>query len=231
MDVDDFPFGFRRGSRATFFDGYAIVGDVHLGFEEELGSSGYNVWEKTEEILGRILSLGVKKLIMLGDIRKGYTYIKPREAGVLIKFFSVISRSFNEVVITKGNHDGGMEKITSKFENILLEREFSHNGVGFMHGHALPSRKLAEEVDTLCISHLHPFVLMRDSNGISYRSDCFFFMRIKLPKKLYPDSKVKKGIVVPKFNPYIGGSADFEPKGLMRYAKIINRMTVNLEIF
>lgn len=231
MDIDKLPFRFKKGYRATFFEDYAVIGDVHLGFEEEMNSRGYNVWEKTDEILRSILSLKVKKLIMLGDLRANYIAIRPKEGGHLIKFFSKLSDSFDEIIITKGNHDGGLEKIVSRFNNIQLISEFIHKNVGFMHGHALPSMKLIKEADILCISHLHPFVLIRDSNGVYYRKDCFFFLRISLPKKTYPASKISDCIIVPKFNPYIGGSEEFEPKGILKYAKIESKMTTDLEIF
>ncbi len=230
MDIDTLPFSFKRGFRAVFFGEYAVIGDIHLGFEEEINSRGYNVWEKTDEISQNILSLKTKKLILLGDIRKEYTYIKPNEGGVLIKFFSRLSDHFDEIVITKGNHDGGIEKITSRFSNITLKSEFLCNGVGFMHGHALPSKELSVKSNIICISHLHPFVLMRDSNGVSYKKDCFFFFNLSLPEKSYPNSKLTKGIVIPTFNQYIGGSADFESRGLMRYATLEARMTIDLEI-
>jgi hypothetical protein len=230
MDIDDFPFNFKKGSRAVFTGDFAVAGDVHLGFEEEINLNGYNIWEKTDEITKKLLSLRAKKLILLGDIRKRYTYIMPKEGGVLIKFFSVLANAFEEVIITKGNHDGGLEKITSRFNNVTLESEFVYNGIGFMHGHALPSKKLAESVDTVCISHLHPFVVMRDSNGISYRKDCFFFLDIKLPVKTYHNSRLRSGIVIPKFNQYIGGSAEFESRALMRYSKVRAKMTTDLEI-
>lgn len=87
MDIEDFNIGFKKGSRAIFVGEYAVVGDVHLGFEDDINSSGYNIWEKTDEITDQIIKLGSRKLILLGDIRKEYTEIKPKEGGALIKFF------------------------------------------------------------------------------------------------------------------------------------------------
>lgn len=231
MDIDDFNFKFRKGSRAVFTGGYAVVGDIHLGFEEDLNSNGYNIWEKTDEITDRITALGSKKLILLGDIRKEYTEIRPKEGGALIKFFSRLSNSFDEIILTKGNHDGGIEKITSRFGNIAVKSEFIHEKIGFMHGHALPSIEMSREAEMLCMSHLHPSVTFRDSNWIAYKQDCFFMLKIDLPKKKYAGSGLKKGIILPKFNPYIGSSDDISRRGIMRYAKIEARMTLDLAVF
>ncbi len=230
MDLDDFPFRFKSGSRAIFFDGYSVIGDLHIGFEDEINKNGYNIWDKTEELTNSIISLKTKKLILLGDIRKEYTYIKGKEEGILIKFFSQLSNAFQEIILTKGNHDGGIERITSKFNNIIVKKEFIHKKVGFMHGHSLPSKKFAENANTLCMGHLHPFIFIKDSNGMSYREDCFFFTKISLPEDKFPNSRLKNGIVLPKFNPYIGGSDEFEEKSLMKYLKVEARMTANLLI-
>jgi len=70
MDIEDFNLRFKKGSRAVFTGEYAVVGDIHLGFEENINSNGYNVWEKTDEITDQIIRLGTRKLILLGDIRK-----------------------------------------------------------------------------------------------------------------------------------------------------------------
>jgi Predicted ICC-like phosphoesterases len=115
MDIEDFNVRFRKGSRAVFVGEYAVVGDIHLGFEEDINSNGYNIWEKTDEITDQIIRLGARKLILLGDIRKEYEEIKPKEGGALIKFFSRLADNFDEIILTKGNHDGGIEKITSRF--------------------------------------------------------------------------------------------------------------------
>ena len=94
MDIEDFNVRFRKGSRAVFVGEYAVVGDIHLGFEEDINSNGYNIWEKTDEITDQIIRLGARKLILLGDIRKEYEEIKPKEGGALIKFFFKAGRQF-----------------------------------------------------------------------------------------------------------------------------------------
>jgi putative SbcD/Mre11-related phosphoesterase len=231
MDIEDFNVRFKKGSRAVFVGEYAVVGDVHLGFEEDINSNGYNIWEKTDEITDRIIGLGSKKLILLGDIRKEYTEIKPKEGGALIKFFSRLSDNFDEIILTKGNHDGGIEKITGRFSNISVKNEFIYNNIGFMHGHALPSVQMARETETLCISHIHPSFVFSDSNGVSYKEDCFFMLKIKLPKAKYPGSRLNKAIVLPKFNPYIGSSTEISDRGIMKYAEIDGKMTLGLVIF
>ena len=90
---------------------------------------------------------------------------------------------------------------------------------------------MSRDADTLCISHIHPSFLFSDSNGVSYKEDCFFMLKLRLPKEKYPDSKLKNGIVIPKFNPYIGNSTEVSGRGIMKYAEIDGKMTLDLVVF
>ncbi|MCL5016901.1 MAG: metallophosphoesterase [Candidatus Parvarchaeota archaeon] len=230
MEFEDIPLKFKKGTSAAFFEDYAVIGDIHLGFEKEFSGSGYNLWDKTQEIMDEILRLKTKKLIMLGDLRAGFSQLFPDEGGTLFRFLSGLSEHFDEVVITKGNHDGGLSKLTSRLPNIMLRTEFVHDSVGFMHGHTLPSKELAKTASLICFGHLHPSVILRDSNGAMYRNDCWLLIDFKLPKKLYPESRLKHGLAFPTFNRYIGGTDKITKKGMMKYAKITGRLTLNMMV-
>ncbi len=224
------PFRVKKGLPVGFFEDYAVIGDVHLGFEEEINLDGYNVYSKTEEITQSILEINSKKLIMLGDIRASFGRITQQERGVLTTVLSRISDKFNEVIITKGNHDGGLDMITDKLENVKLVGEFIYGKTGFIHGHALPTTKLASEVSTICFGHLHPSVIVTDSNGVSYRKDCWSIFDVLLPKSKYKESSVKNAIAFPKFNPYIGSTDRTEGIGLIRYLHLRSRLDVDLVV-
>ncbi len=230
VEIDDIPFKITKNLAAGFMGEYAVIGDLHLGFEEELNLNGYNVHSKTGELTRDILSLGPKKLIMLGDIRSGYTEISPREGGVLFTVLAKLSSKFEEVIITKGNHDGGLSKLTSRLENVRLLSEFVYRDIGFLHGHALPSKETASQVKTLCFGHLHPSVTTIDDNGVVYKKDCWSLFDVRLPKVRYKDSKVKYGMAFPKFNKYIGSTDIIRKNGLMKYAKLTLRLSTDLLI-
>ncbi len=230
VEVDDIPFKIRKNLGAGFIDDYAIIGDLHLGFEEELNLKGYNVHSKTEELTKSILALDSDKLIMLGDIRSDYTEISPREGGVLFTVLSRLSYKFKEVIITKGNHDGGLSKLTNRLENVKLLSEFLYKDMGFLHGHALPSKDMASKVKTLCFGHLHPSVTTIDNNGVVYKKDCWSLFDMKLPKARYKESKIKYGVAFPKFNKYIGSTDVIRKNGLMNYAKLTERLSTDLII-
>ncbi len=230
VEIDNIPFKIKKNLGAGLMDEYAIIGDLHLGFEEELNMKGYNVHSKTEELTKEILSLGSKKLIMLGDIRSGYTEISPREGGILFTVLARLSSKFEEIIITKGNHDGGLFKLTNRLENVKLLNEFVYKDLGFLHGHTLPSKDVASKVKTLCFGHLHPSVTTVDNNGVVYKKDCWSLFDIKLPKTRYKESEVRYGIAFPKFNRYIGSTDVIRKNGLMRYAKLTRRLSTDLII-
>ncbi len=228
MEMEDFPFRTRKGVPAAFYGDYAVVGDVHVGFERRFGSEGFNVWDKTQELLDEIISLGSRKLIILGDLRDDYAEIKPDEGGILFRFMSLLSDRFGEIVITKGNHDGGLIKLTHRLRNVSLEREFVSGDVGFMHGHSMPSRHLAESVKTVCFGHLHPSLVVRDANGVPYKNDCWLLMDVALPAGKYGRRRLEHGICFPKFNKYIGSTDSIDDIGLMKYAEVTHRLTTSL---
>ncbi len=228
MELEDFPFKTHKGIPAAFYKDYAIIGDIHIGFERRFGAGGFNVWDKTKEIFDGIVALGSKKLIILGDLRDDYTEIRPDEGGLLFKFLGMLSDRFEEIIITKGNHDGGLIKLTSRLANVRLEREFMLDNVGFMHGHSMPSKKFAENVSTVCFGHLHPSLVVRDSNGVPYKSDCWLLMDVDLPKKTYAVCTLKYGVCFPKFNRYIGSTDRIDDIGLMKYCTVTRRLTTDL---
>jgi putative SbcD/Mre11-related phosphoesterase len=209
------------GEPVAFSSDYAIIGDLHLGFEEEMIKEGFNVYNQNNNILKKIRQIKKEKLILLGDLRAEHGEIGVREAGFLLHAVSQISSAFSHVVITKGNHDGGLEKITGRFKNVSLVKEFIDGGIGFLHGHALPSKALVETCDTMCISHLHPMVKVYDANNVMYKKDCWMLFDFKPSKK----SESIRGIVVPKFNPYIGGTDNIKNAGIMSRASNIMRLT------
>lgn len=228
MDISDIPFVFRKGERYATFGDYGVIGDIHLGFEREMDQQGYNIGRMTDTIVGDILKIKSKRLIILGDIRSNYGPIAEYEGGMLFRFFREVSKGFDEIIITRGNHDAGLDRFTSRFSNVRLEREFLHNDVCFLHGHSMPSKAAATSSRLLAFSHLHPLLFFRDSNGVIYREDCWLFFDLFLPPKDYKSSDIRYGFVFPSFNRFIGGTDEFRKRGIIRYAENMQAMTMNL---
>ncbi len=228
--MDELPFRVKKGLPIGFFDEYTAIGDLHIGFEEEMNSSGYNIQSKTEELTRKVLDINSRKLILLGDIRYNFTRIAPSEGGVLMRVLSALSSKFTEIVITKGNHDGGLSTITNRIDGIKLVNEFVYGDVGFMHGHAMPTKEMVKRVRTICFGHLHPSVTMVDKNGVLYKEDCWSVFDVHFPRSKYKNQRVDSAVAFPKFNPYIGSTDKTNGIGFVKYLKLRRRLGVDLII-
>lgn len=230
MDIEELPFTVKKNVVAGFIEDYAVIADIHLCFEDEINLNGYNIGSKTDEIVEEIISLATSNLILLGDVRSDYTEITPKEGGVIFSALARLSKAFAEVIITKGNHDGGLLKLTSRLPNVKLLKEFIYGDVGFLHGHALPSVDLAKRARTICFGHLHPAIVSKDANGVVYKKDCWALFDIDLPKEQYKGAILTKGVCFPKFNRYIGSTDMIRKSGLMRYARPSGKMSTDMLI-
>jgi len=77
-------------------------------------------------------------------------------------FLSELLKHVPQVVITKGNHDGEIEKLTPP--GVSVVSEFIEQGVGYFHGHRQPSPELLKQELIIC-AHTHPSVMLRDIRG------------------------------------------------------------------
>ncbi len=209
MDIEDTDIKFVKDKRYAMLDDYAIIGDVHLGFEQKMNEGGYNVPLFSKKIEEDILEIKSKKLIMLGDIKEEIVNVKPYDRFKIRDFFHRISNKFEEVIITKGNHDANLEKIIND-KNILIKNEFVYKNFLFLHGHRIPNKEDIKRVDTICAAHIHPSVKLFDKNGVVYKEDCWLLCDFNLPEYKFGTNKIKYLIVFPTFNRFLGGHDDYE---------------------
>ena len=177
---------------------YLIVADLHIGFEKELEEKGYSVPSQTKKMLEMLKdhgkNLGGKKIIVLGDLKHDVPRISPQEKREVPFFVRKLQENFDEVIIIKGNHDGGLEKIIP----IDVKKEFVLDEIGFLHGHALPSKEFLEKTRLIVMGHIHPSYRWRDHLGITHSKSCWIIGK-------WEDKKL---IVVPVFNELFAGSQE-----------------------
>lgn len=231
MDVEDTQLRFIKNKRYAVLDDYAIVGDLHLGFEEKLNKEGYNIPVFSKNVEEEVLSLPTKKLILLGDVKEKILNIEPYDRFKIKEFFHKLSNKFEEVIITKGNHDGNIEKFVSD-ANIYIRNEFQYKNFLFLHGHRLPDKNDLKFADTMCVAHIHPSIKLIDKNGTGYREDCWLLCDFNLPENKFGKNRIKYLIVFPTFNQFIGGQSEYEENQrspwFLRYIKQEHKLTINL---
>ncbi|WP_335755196.1 metallophosphoesterase [Thermococcus gorgonarius] len=157
------------------------MADPHLGFEL---SRGLRIRTHFEEILSEFILLEDPDLvIILGDLKEplGLSF---EMKSILNRFFEKI-RDFN-VVMTKGNHDGRLEEVTSKFPNVKVVDHFLLDGLLFLHGHKqLPSVEFFEGY----LGHVHPAYTFK---GVT-------------AKKIKVFVRIGKFLIFPTINPFLEG--------------------------
>lgn len=159
-----------------------LMADPHIGFEL---SRGLRIRTRFEEHLAAfILEKDPDILIILGDVKEpiGLGFTMKR---LLMGFFSDIREV--PTVITRGNHDGRIEEVTTKFPAVEVVDHLLIGDILFLHGHTkLPGSDFKEAY----LGHIHPAYTFK-SNGVG--------------RKIKVLLRVGRFLVLPSVNPFIEG--------------------------
>ncbi|AMQ18482.1 metallophosphoesterase [Thermococcus peptonophilus] len=182
-----------------------VFADPHIGFEL---SRGLRIRTGFEEVLAQfVLERDPDVLIILGDLKEplGLSF---RLKEMLLRFFSPLKDI--QVIITKGNHDGKIEEITRKFENVSVVENFILDKKLFLHGHT----KLPEgEFQEVFLGHAHPAYTFK-SGGVAKKAKVF--------------ARAGKFLVLPTVNPYIEGFDIREGLKLVPFLKDVSEVEIFL---
>jgi len=187
-----------------------VISDLHIGLETQLLRSGIKIHkqvEKFKEIIDKLIELtNASTLIILGDLKHKVPGAYFQELRDIPKFLEYLSTKV-KVLVTKGNHDDGIELLIPHGVKLYSSRGFKISKYGFFHGHAWPSKKLMQ-CDHIFIGHIQPAVEFRDKLG--YRSRQQAWLKTKLNQEIIKNRyKIKKTgklnlIVLPAFNNLTG---------------------------
>ena len=183
-----------------------VVADLHNGIEFELYKKGATIPSQTGEKLSKLRAIirntEPKKLIILGDLKHNVPITSRQEYMEVPMFLQELLKEVSRIIITKGNHDGNIEKLVPP--GVEVVDEFIEDGIGYFHGHKRPSRELLAQELIVC-AHTHPSVLLRD-------------IRANM-QQAWIETKVKgsetRVLVIPAFDESTRGSAvnNTEPIG------------------
>ena len=193
-----------------------VIADLHMGFETELAKSGIRIPFQTRKLLREVKHLleesCAEKIIILGDVKHSISGAEVEEKREIRKFLSALSNECEEIIITKGNHDGGIEKILRGFEErvkIFDSRGVLLQNLAFAHGHAWIGERLTK-AKYLFLGHEHPAIEFCDISGKRYIHACWVIAEVKRKKcrEIFGENcKLKKVIFLPAFNTLLGGNA------------------------
>jgi len=194
------------------------IADVHLGVEIELKAKGFNVPLRTKHLANKLIDVMLRFqpdiLLILGDLKhqiKGLNKEVLRE----VKLFTNLLRksmSHVKIIVVRGNHDGALRSFDDvkvyPSSGILID------DVGFIHGNAKPNPStLTGEV--LLMGHVHPALPSKlGGQRIWVIYHLSRKMRGRLAKRFKVEVNVKRVIIQPAYNDYLGGV--FEADSLRR---------------
>ncbi|MGC9057682.1 MAG: metallophosphoesterase [Candidatus Micrarchaeia archaeon] len=179
---------------AAVFGKWIIISDIHI---DDIKGHWKVAACEVEEILE---STGKSKLLILGDVKKSIT---KGEYGAA-QFIKEIGSRY-ELHITKGNHDGNIEKY-SDYCKVHGPGGVRIGNVGFLHGHAWPDEELLA-CGTLAIGHVHPSKVFGE--GWMLKVPVWIMGSIHNLKKYYRKNTANKNmklVCFPSFASYISGA-------------------------
>jgi len=155
--------GGKKGERAL------VIGDLHLGYETGLGIGGLDLGgEKTEEIIREIDQIfgekrfkKTKKIILLGDLKHGFSELNEEEKREITKLLDFLGKKCEEIIILRGNHDNYLDNLTSR-RKIKTEKIHSWLDNLFVHGDCEDKEIWKNNVRRIIMGHFHPSVRISD---------------------------------------------------------------------
>ncbi len=153
-----------EGYPALFIEpNYLVIGDLHIGYEVEARKRGIFLNPLVDQFLDDLKTVQRKvkaeELFILGDVKHSVTNPSMDEVIEVVRFFDSCLEIFRTVHIVPGNHDGGLRhylrpEIKFYSPHGALVRQADGSNIGLLHGHAMPSREVAN-ANTIVVAHLH----------------------------------------------------------------------------
>lgn len=200
-----------------------IVGDLHLGYEDNLNQRGIVFPKKQQEenfrlfqrVFLELRKKKIEKILLLGDIKHYFGGILRQESqdfDELIRFFENELDKKVKIEIVKGNHDKILEPIIKKYENVTLQDYLIIKNTLFFHGDPGSLKKVYEimknkKIEKVVVGHFHPVLVLKDKEDVKKEKyKCF----------LYGFSKEynKEVVFVPSFFPLLEGSDIIKETGI-----------------
>lgn len=189
---------FLAGKEAAVHGSALIISDLHLGMESLLLERGIRDTGISGMLLRKTLSLleetKKKKLIIAGDLKENLVGVPPQARDYLREV-----GEFAEIIIVKGNHDGGIERIPGI--EVVGAEGFVYRKLGIFHGHGWPGKEVMGCRNVL-MGHNHPHVKIRgewEPAWVEMKPD-----KKKMAER-YPEFNRKINLVLmPSFNPLLG---------------------------
>ncbi|MGQ9782186.1 MAG: metallophosphoesterase [Nitrososphaeria archaeon] len=215
-----------------------VVSDIHLGYELELAKKGVSLPQRATIISGKLIDLGKKHhtrwLYILGDVKHKVAWASQADWFQVTTFFNKLQTWFKDIVITLGNHDGGIRDLVPHNVQVVGSRgttvQCKDNAVTLLHGNAWP-RPESIKSSYIVTGHGHYMIELKDDSGLRLIEPVWVIGaldREKYTKERKYDLDAKSLereltlVVLPAFNRIVGGIAvnrmgRRKPSPMMKY--------------
>ncbi len=179
-----------------------VIADLHIGYERELEKKGVNLPSQTEKMVENIIKKlkdhDFDKLIIVGDLKHNIPQSTWQEYKEIPEAMDEWLKVVDEIHVLKGNHDGNISKYLPSEVFIHPSSGSVIDDVGYFHGHANPSIEVIE-TGLVVMAHNHPTVSLIDSLDNKQKEQCW--VRFNYQAQDFKG----KGIIIPHYNPLLGG--------------------------
>lgn len=190
-----------------------VIGDVHVGLEQELDRRGVTLPDQTAHMRARVEALlrdqGASRLIVLGDLKETIGRSTSADIARLRRFFRGLPA---KIELVPGNHDADLEWLGVEGVEAHPAAGIKVGDVGLTHGHMWPSPEIMD-AKVLVTSHNHPMLGLRDELGKLHKEPCWVRGPFrKEASERYP--MLPRGaqfVIMPAFNELLGGHAVNSP--------------------
>ncbi len=145
-----------------------VIADVHLGYEEEMASTGVFLPRvQLRKALSIIESLAVRhpgaRLVVAGDLKQSFSRLLRQERLEVPRFIkAALDAGFREVVVVRGNHDNFVSHIVKSAGGEFVEDYLDlGGGIVVAHGH----KKIDADFQVLVMGHEHPAIQVSMAGG------------------------------------------------------------------
>ena len=179
-----------------------VVADLHIGYEQALEEAGVHLppvqYRFIKSFVLRALEeTGVRKLIILGDVKHEFGSALKQEWSETLDLLSTLKERGVEAHVVRGNHDNFLIPILKRLEVPLHDPYLKEGRYLFIHGHKeMPLDAWSGGVECVVMGHEHPAVMLRDELGVS----------VKLKSFLVGSYGEAALVVVPALSPLMPGT-------------------------
>jgi uncharacterized protein len=210
--------------------GILAVGDLHLGFEFKLQQSGVLVPEmQIQEIKEELKdtfneiekrNFKLKKIVFIGDIKHSFSY-EWKEKNYFRELLNFLKEHVKDkdIILIKGNHDTIDYSFSDRLKDYFIDGE-----IAFTHGHQAFPEIFDKKIKIIVMGHLHPSVILSDSQNIKREKyKCF----------MEGTFKSKKIIILPSFLATIEGTTinNIEEEYEDYFSIIPKKSLINFEVY